>query len=57
MTREEMRKAMPICTAFIDDLRQAFGRENIVGIHAEENGLQVEWGTPKMDGEKYQAEV
>jgi hypothetical protein len=36
------REAMPLCTAFIDHIRDVFGKP--VGIHAIENGREVRWG-------------
>lgn len=41
MTRDERRKLMPICTSFIDDIRECFGE--LKYIRAEENGLVVIW--------------
>jgi hypothetical protein len=43
MTREERRKAMPECSAFVDDIRENFGEPTY--IHARENGHEIEWGT------------
>ena len=37
------RALMPIVTLFIDDIKAAFGAENIVRIYASENGLTVDW--------------
>ena len=48
MTRAELRNAMPESTKFIDDIRQAFGQENIVAIRASENGQTVEWSTKRV---------
>jgi hypothetical protein len=42
MTKEERREAMPICTKFVDDMREQFGELSF--IQAEENGLSVTWG-------------
>lgn len=50
MTRDERRAAMPECTAFIDDFRDAFGMENIAHIKATENGHTVEWGDRTLIG-------
>ena len=36
--REKNREAMPICTAFIDDMKEAFG-EGIKVKYASENGI------------------
>jgi hypothetical protein len=36
------RELMPVCTAFIDHMRDVFG--NPAGIHAIENGHEVRWG-------------
>ena len=36
------REALPLCTAFIDDMRDHFGAP--VGILAEEAGKVVRWG-------------
>jgi hypothetical protein len=43
VTKEERRELMPICTAWIDEMREAFEPENIVFIKASENGIEVEW--------------
>lgn len=45
MTQDERRQKMPQCTAFIDSMRAAFGKDQVVYINAQENGLSVEWGT------------
>lgn len=42
MTREERREKMPICTKFVDDMREHFGELSF--IQAEENGLSITWG-------------
>lgn len=44
MTREERREAMPIVTAFLDDIRKHL-REP-VSIKASENGQTIEWRKP-----------
>lgn len=59
MAKGSMREQMPVVTAFIDQLREAFGREYIDDIiragmrgkpvfHATENGHEV--GTPVYQG-------
>lgn len=59
MARGSMREQMPVVTAFVDQLREAFGREYIDNIiragirgqpvfHATENGHAV--GTPVYRG-------
>lgn len=61
MSKKTMREQMPMVTAFIDDLRAAFGKEMIDGqirkgmrgepvFHAVENGHQV--GTPIEHGKR-----
>lgn len=42
LSKRERRQAMPICTAFIDEMRENFGE--LAGIEAEENGQTVKWG-------------
>lgn len=42
MTKDERRQAMPIVTAWIDEMRELFGP--IPYISARENGVSVEWG-------------
>lgn len=46
MTKAERRKAMPLCTDFIDEMRGAFPDLKI--LHAKENG--IEWGEPQALG-------
>lgn len=46
MTKSERRAAMPTCTQFIDEMREAFPGLTI--IHAKENGH--EWGEEPMQG-------
>lgn len=41
MTREERRKAMPLTTAFVDDIIAHFGRPR--SIRATENGHEIVW--------------
>lgn len=41
MTKAERREAMPLVTAFLDDMREHFG--DPVYIKATENGHEVEW--------------
>lgn len=43
MTKEERRALMPLVTAFVDDMRKAFGNDAIIYIKAVENGFSVEW--------------
>jgi hypothetical protein len=43
LTREQRRELMPICTKWIDEMREAFGADQIVYIKASESGHQVEW--------------
>jgi hypothetical protein len=47
MTREERREAMPLSTAFLDDMREHFG--DPVYIHAIENGHEVTWGRSAVE--------
>jgi hypothetical protein len=42
LTKEQRREQMPICTKFVDDMREQFGELSF--IQAEENGLSVTWG-------------
>lgn len=42
MTREERRQAMPVSTAFLDDIREAFG--DPCKLRFSENGHSIEWG-------------
>ena len=46
MTKEERREAMPLCSAFIDDLREHFG--DPAYIKASEGGHSVEWGVSEV---------
>ena len=48
MNKADRRKAMPLVTAFVDDIRKSFGEP--VGIHAEENGHRINWGEPMPEG-------
>jgi hypothetical protein len=47
------REAMPLCTAFIDDMREHFGAP--AGIVAREGGHEVVWGKPISRGRAVQA--
>ena len=47
MSKSDTRAAMPICTAFIDDMREHFGAPAY--IRARENGREVVWGEPSYD--------
>jgi len=38
---------MPLCTAFLDDMRAHFG--DPVWIKATENGHEIEWGRPSLE--------
>jgi len=53
MKKEERRLAMPESTAFLDDMRNAFGAEAIVGLWASENGHEIEWGEKMESGREY----
>jgi hypothetical protein len=55
ISKEKRRALMPECSAFIDDMRQAFDVtvidengdekiESLMGIDATENGQSVKWG-------------
>ncbi len=46
MTRLERRAAMPICTSFIDAMREEF--PNLTVLYANENG--VTWGDLQPEG-------
>tara|TARA_R110000868_G_C10960892_1_gene768477 strand:- start:1312 stop:1503 length:192 start_codon:yes stop_codon:yes gene_type:complete len=48
MNKAERRKAMPLVTDFVDDMRKSFGEP--AGIHAEENGTRINWGEPMTEG-------
>ena len=48
MNKQQRREAMPLITAFVDDMRKAFGEP--AGIHAEENGHKINWGEPMTEG-------
>lgn len=55
---EERRKKMPFCTSVIDDLRSAFGANEVVYINAKENGQSVEWGQKQVPaGPGFQAKA
>lgn len=41
MTKQERREAMPEVTAWVDEIRKAFGDFN--AIKATENGHSIEW--------------
>lgn len=41
MTREELRKRCPIATAFVDDMRKAFGDEHVKALYVKENGVEI----------------
>jgi peptidase E len=43
MSKQQRRAAMPIVTAFVDDIRKHFGVDAIVAIKASENGQKIEW--------------
>jgi len=47
MSRNETRAAMPIVTAFIDDMRENFGAPAY--IQAKEGVREVVWGEPSYD--------
>jgi hypothetical protein len=51
--RDDNRAAMPLFTAFVDDLRTRFG---IAGGRATENGRTVQWGE-LLTGTAVQASV
>ncbi len=53
MTKEERREAMPLSSAFIDEMRSLFGE--ITAISAEENGHTVKWGEDWKDTQEVQA--
>jgi hypothetical protein len=50
MTKEERRKAMPLASVFIDDLRENLGADQVVYIKASENGHEIEWGENQVVG-------
>lgn len=52
LSKEERREQMPICTKFVDDMREQFGELSF--IQAEENGLSITWGV-KQDVTSYPA--
>jgi len=53
MTKEERREAMPLSSAFIDEMRSLFGE--ITAISAEENGQSVKWGEDWKDTVEFEA--
>ena len=45
--RDKNREAMPLSAAFVDDMRAAFGADQVIVRYARENG--IERGTPSVD--------
>ena len=50
MTREERKLAMPLSSAFVEEMRKEFGE--LVYIKASENGHSIEWGAKLQNGKE-----
>lgn len=48
VTKQQRRQLMPICSKWIDEMRQEFGADQIVYIKASENGQAIEWGAQQV---------